>query len=52
MERILLQPVVAEVQDLQGAGLGQDGVVGNFCQALVSKGKPLEARLAGVAVKA
>lgn len=52
IKRILLQPIVAQVEDLQGVCLGQDGIVGDFCQALVSKGIPLETRLAGLAVKA
>lgn len=49
-ERILLQPIVAEVQDLQGVGLGQDSVVGDFGQALVGEGQPPEAGLAGLDV--
>lgn len=52
IKRILLQLVVAQVKALQGVCLGQDGIIGNFCQALVSKGIPLETWLAGLAVKA
>lgn len=35
-----MQPVVAQVQDLQAGPMGQDGGVGDLRQALVGEGEP------------